>query len=216
MSMPNDPNSYVGDHFTLNFLKGDDNPLVRFNNTRVRLLGFHKRIKVVFAHEVNAITKEPGFYETLGDPLVKLENGRNVSVSMLNLIPEGYRLTDNLLKNDLYIREKRIYRFISPLPHVPYNIGDKVLIGANRPHNTDFISIIHDIRFLQSGIYVTVENNEKPLDVRMSCVIDVIEHGELSELDRLGMLLKRSENLLDRRISRFKYSDDENNFPSEP
>lgn len=215
MTMANDPSTYVGDHFTLNFLKGDDNPLVKYNHSRVRMLGFKKRIKTVFPHEVNALTKEPGFYETLGNPLVKLENGKNVEVSMLNLVPEGYRLTDNLLKNDLYLRQKRVFRFLCPLPHVPYNIGDKVLIGAHRNYRSDFISIIHDIRFMQSGIYVVVEDDSDARDVKLEYVIDVIEHGELSELDRLGMLLKRSENLLDRRIRSFRYDDYENNNPQE-
>lgn len=215
MSKSNDPNSYVGDHFTLNFLRGDDNPLKQYNNTRVRLLGFHKSVKAIFAHEVNALVTEPGFYETLGDPLVKLENGKNVAVAMLNLVPEDYRFSDNLPKNDLYIREKRIYRFVAPLPHIPYNIGDTVLIGGRRGYELDFISLVHDIRFMQAGIYFTVENASEIVNIKMERIIDVIEHGELSELDRLGLLLKRSENLLERRISRFRYSDDENSYPPE-
>ena len=137
-----DPYTYVGDYFTLSFMKGDKSPVAAYNGLRGRLLGFNRRIKPVMSHEVNGLVKEPGLYEILGDPLLRLEIDRVVNIPIINLTPENYRFTDSLPKNQLFLAESRKHKFISELPFIPYNIGDKVLISQHSRYQTDFVSEI--------------------------------------------------------------------------
>lgn len=216
MSFPKDnSDTYVGDYFSLNFLRGDDNPLMPYNGYRCRLLGFKSDVKPFLSHQLNAIVRRPGFYEVLSDPLVKLENDNVVKVPLLNLTPEGYRFTDRLLKNHLYLQEKRKHKFVGELPAIPYNIGDKVLIGGHGQWVDDFISEILDITLKGTGVFYTVSPTDEIQEIRFDRIIDVIEYGELSELERLGKLYRCYESLSDRRISRYRYADDENTQPPE-
>jgi hypothetical protein len=202
MAQNND--SYVGDYFTLNFLKGDKDLSV-LNDQRVLLLGFKKAIKPIFQHQVNVLTKVPGFYETLGDPLVKLDTGLVIQVPFINLIPENYRFTDRLNKNDLYLKEIRKFKFVADLPNIPYNIGDRVLVAEHELVNEDFISEIFDINIRNMRVYYLVSPGDKVLEVRSNTVIDIIDRGSLTELDRLGSLYRPYKTLPKARLMQFGY-----------
>lgn len=206
-------NTYVGDYFNLSFLKSDDTPLKIYDGYRVKLLGFKKAVKAVLPHQVNNLTKEPGFYETIGNPLLKLDGGNVIELPMLNLVPQDYRFTDRLIKNQLYLDEIRKFKYVAELPHIPYNIGDKVLVSHHGLFKDDFISEILDITFKGHGVFYVVCPNDQVVEIQYKTIIDVIEQGELSELDRLGRLHRCYEGLSRGRISRFNYADDENNEP---
>lgn len=202
--------TYVGDFFNLSFLKGDDNTLVAFEGYRCKLLGFKREIKPFLNHHLNALVRYPGFYEVIGDPIVKLEDSRVAQIPLINLVPEGYKFTDRLLKNSLYIAETRKHKFLGELPHIAYNIGDKVLVSAHGKIREDFVSEILDIVLKGTGVFYTLSPDDEIQEIRFDRIIDVIEYGELTELERLGKLHRCYESLSKHRISRFKYTDDEN------
>lgn len=202
MAQNND--SYVGDYFTLSFLNSEKDLSV-LNDQRVLLLGFKKAIKPIFQHQVNVLTKVPGFYETLGDPLVKLDTGTVIQVPFINLIPENYRFTDRLTKNDLYLKEIRKFKFVAELPNVAYNIGDKVLVAEHELVSKDFISEIYDIKIRDMRVYYLVSPGDKVLEVRSNTIIDIIDRGSLTELDRLGSLYRPSKTLPKARLIQFNY-----------
>lgn len=202
--------TYVGDDFTLSFLKAEKNPLGYLEGEQCKLIGFKKDIKVVLNHQVNAITRDPGFYETLGDPLVRLGNSNIIRVALLNLVPIGYSFNDRNPKNTAYLRERKRHRFIRELPLIPYNIGDKILIAQHQSLYDDIVSEILDIEILPSGVFYLIENNDAAQAIRSDKVISLIERGELSELERMGNYFRAYELMKGRTASRTRYADEEN------
>ncbi len=206
--------TYVGDMFNISVLRADKDSLKVFDGLSCKVIGFKKEIKPIMLHEINANTPIPGFYETLGNPVVRVETGHITEIPMLHLSPIGYRFTDNLLKNSLYLQARRKHKFISPLPSISFNIGDIVLVASHQEFLRDFLSEIIDIKIKSIGVYYIVSPSdnisEEIQEIRYDKIIDVIEHGELTELERLGKLHRCYESLSNRHLSRFKYSDDEN------
>lgn len=207
--------SYVGDYFTLSFIRSEAETLRYLEGQRGKLIGFKSAIKSILPHQVTAFTPYTGFYQTIGDPVLRLDMGNIVQVPIINLVPEGYRFTDRLLKNQKYREEVRRYKYLCELPPIPYNIGDKVLVAGYGTSPEDFVSEILDISFRGNTVFYLFSPKDEIIATPSSRVIDVIEHGELSELERLGKLHQCYESLAKKRISRFKYSDDENTLPLE-
>lgn len=202
--------TYVGDYFTLNFSSWDENKLRKYNGDVVKHMGFVKAVKPVFSHLTNTLTPEPGFYESIGDAVVKHVTLGILKVPMINLSPCDYRFTDNLVKNYLYFQEIRKFKYLSPLPQIQYDVGDKVLIGAHRNYDDDFFSDILDIDLKRIGVYYVVEYNQNIVEVRSDKIIDVMKHGEYSEIRQLHSLSKNYEHIRNRRLSGFRHHDEEN------
>src|SRR5574343_20362 len=139
------PETYVGDNFTLAFLRGDQDPLRRYDGYQCKLIGFTHKVIPVLRHQTNQYAKQPGLYQVLGDPVVKLETDLVVKLPLLNLSPIGYAFEDRIEKNLNYQRELKKYRFINELPDIRYNIGDKVLIAKHGQLYDDLISHVVDI-----------------------------------------------------------------------
>ena len=206
---PHNPGSYVGDYFILNFMPGDRSFLSTYNGLRGQLLGFKKKLRPVMPHDTNGLFKEPGLYEVLGDPLIRLEIDRLVEVPLLNLIPEEFKFSDRLLKNQLFLDEARRYKYICELPFIPYNIGDTVLISQHARYDNDFISEILDISFKGTGVYYVICPDNKVDEIRVDKIIDIVQRGEISEIERLGLQLKRTELPFELRILQSKFEDDD-------
>ena len=202
--------TYVGDYFTLSFSNWDDSEYKKYNGEVVKLLGFKPKIKTVFPHEVNRMTPQPGYYQVIGDPVVKHNVHGFFQVPIINLVPCNYRFTDSLPKNYNYIQETRKFTYLGPLPHIPYNIGDKVLVGAHYPFDDDFFSQIMDVQIRAVGIFFLMEYKEDVVAIQNDKIIDVLEHGEFSDIERFGMLQKTYEALNGKRISLQRHHDEEN------
>lgn len=200
------PETYVGDTFTLNFMKGDKSPVATYNGLKGTLIGFKPRVIPIMPHEVNAVVTEPGIYTTIGDPLIRLEVGAVVEVPMYNLIPVGFNFADRLPKNIHYLEETKKWRFVSELPHTPYNIGDKVLISQHSIYLTDFVSEILDVSFKGTGVYYVICPSDEVEEIRSDKIIDVVQRGEISEIEKLGLILKRTEPTIKQRLLYSQFS----------
>lgn len=196
------PDTYVGDYFTLSFMKGDKEEIAQLDGQDVRLVGFNNKLKLILPHQLNALNKRTGVYRVLGDPLVRTQNNNLVSIPMVNLIPHDFRFSDNLPKNKFYIQELRKKYFISELPHIPYNVGDKVLVSQHSTINNDFVSEVLDI--VLKGIYIRLLMcpEDKIIEVPVDKVIDVIEHSSMSDMDYLGASYRASELIQRKRVAR--------------
>lgn len=202
--------TYVGDTFTITVMRADKGPLRAFDGLTCKLIGFNKIVKSILSHEINANVPEPGFYETIGDPVVRVETGHIIEIPLMNLVPINYRFTDRLPKNHIYLQAKRKHRFVGNLPLIPYNIGDRVLVSHHGIHKEDFVTEILDVTIKGGFVFFIISPSDKVEEIRYDRVIDVIEHGELTELERLGKLHRCHESFSNRRVSRFRYTDDEN------
>lgn len=208
--------TYVGDTFTLSFLKAEDLHVKALDTEECVLVGFKKEIRAILNHQVNALTPVPGFYMTLGDPVVRLSNGHILHVPLLNLVPTGYSFNDVNLKNANYRQAKRSFLYLRDLPSIPYNIGDKVLISNGHSEQDDAIVEILDIEVLPRGLNFIVEINGTFSTIPLCRIISLMEPGNLTELERIGKCYRRVELMReDRRISLNAFGDDISDYDEE-
>lgn len=210
MRSPLHRETYVGDDFTLTFSSWDDHPRRRLNGEAVKLLGFNNKVKIILPHMVSYQIPEPGFYRTLGDPVVKHDYHGHFPVPLINLAPEGYRFTDNIPKNRNYLNEIRKLHFLKPLPSIAYNIGDKILVAAHGRFKDDFFSQILDVAVGVTDVHYIIEHEGRTISISESVIIDALDRGEFSDLERFGILQRSTDRFVQRRILGQPHHDSEN------
>lgn len=202
--------TYVGDTFIINLPPFDDDPLKIYNGYTARLVGFARGIKHVFPHNTLSYNHEPGVYQCLGHPVLRLDTGNLIQLPMSHLEAQDYDLEDiRHPKNLSYWDEEANYKWLAPLPYLKCNVGDQVLIGQHGKLKDDMLGTVHDIQIKGKRVFFTVPEKEELFVVPQSSVIDVLELGEYSEFHRYCRQLDTVRRMFRYQNPGMKYADHE-------
>lgn len=194
------------------FIRADKDPLQSLEGELGTLVGFTKKVKYVMDHQVTAHTPQAGVYSCLGDAVLRLDNGQIIRTALIHLEPEGYRFDDFNIKNFNYLQEAAKHKYLGPLPHVPYNYGDKVIVAQHGRLNDDALGTIVDTLFKGSQIFYLVDLDGNAIEVAKDKIIDVLELGEHSEHARYLNQMKTLDRIIDSHMKGFKHCDEESNL----
>jgi hypothetical protein len=182
-SKPLERQTYIGDEFTLAFMKGDDDRLATLSGEKGVLVGFVKKTRYVMEHQVGPQTPQPGVYTCLGDAVLRLGSGQIIRTPLVNLEPTGYSFDDYNIKNFNYMQEVVKHSYLGPLPHVPYNYGDRVIVAQHGRLSDDVLGTIVDTLFKGTQIFYLIDLGDDTIEVAKEKIIDVLELGDFSEPD---------------------------------
>jgi len=202
--------TYIGDEFILTFIKGDKDPLSVMSGQKALLIGFVKTTKYVMEHQTCTETPKAGVYTCLGDAVLRLDSGQIVRTSLMNLEPIGYSFDDYNQKNFNYMQEVIKHNYLGPLPYLPYNYGDKVLVAKHGRLNDDVVGVIVDTVFKGSQVFYLVECGEDTIEVAKGKIIDALELGDYAEQSRYLQQMKVFDQVMGNQIKGSKHSDEEN------
>jgi len=201
--------TYVGDEFTVRYPRIEKEAIPPYNGMRCKLMGFKARLEYALPHVPRLQHLEPGIYQTIGDPLVKLETGKLLDIPLMYLEPEGYTFEDEIDKNYRYYKEQMTFHRVGELPTIKCNVGDTILIAKDGVLEDDVVATVDDVSVQGSRVIVAFEHEDQLLTVPQTQIIDVLELGPYSEEFRYRRQMKTVKEMARLTNPGMKYADHE-------
>lgn len=164
--------------FQITFMAADKDSLSIYQNYTGVLIGFKKRYMLFTDWPAMRHKLKPGIYETLGDPVIRLENSRVITLPMLHLSPMEAETKKLLMQNHWYREEARQVKFIKDVPACSYELYDKVLACPMDPVEEDIVGLIADIKLIDGEIWFSIQTTTRRVFLPHYKVIHTLDNDE--------------------------------------